>query len=128
MYNNNDPEWVLLLLEIYICCYHSILASALSELQWLLQSFREPKFVIVPSLKLLSFNFDLPLDVTGPVVICLVFSALVFILYLVQVLSRLSNRASSSCSSSARASMSFISKLDDCPGTSCQAAVCISDL
>ena len=35
-----------------------------------------------------------------------VFSALISILYLVQVLSRLSTRASSSCSSSARASMS----------------------
>ena len=39
-------------------------------------------------------------------VISLVFSALISILYLVQVLSRLSTRASSSCSSSARASMS----------------------
>ena len=39
-------------------------------------------------------------------VISLVFSALVSILYLVQVLSKLSTRASSSCSSSARASMS----------------------
>ena len=38
--------------------------------------------------------------------ISLVFSALISILYLVQVLSRLSTRASSSCSSSARASMS----------------------
>ena len=39
-------------------------------------------------------------------VINLVFSALIFILYLVQVLSRLSTRASSSCSSSARSSLS----------------------
>ena len=39
-------------------------------------------------------------------VISLVFSALISILYLVQVLSRRSTRASSSCSSSARASMS----------------------
>ena len=39
-------------------------------------------------------------------VISLVFSALISILYLVQVLSRLSTRASSSCSFSARASMS----------------------
>ena len=39
-------------------------------------------------------------------VISLVFSALISILYLVQVLSRLSTRASSSCFSSARASMS----------------------
>ena len=39
-------------------------------------------------------------------VISLVFSALISILYLVQVLSRLSTRASSSYSSSARASMS----------------------
>ena len=39
-------------------------------------------------------------------VISLVFSALISILYLVQVLSRLSTTASSSCSSSARASMS----------------------
>ena len=39
-------------------------------------------------------------------VISLVFSTLISILYLVQVLSRLSTRASSSCSSSARASMS----------------------
>ena len=38
--------------------------------------------------------------------IILVFSALISMLYLVQVLSRLSNRASSSCSSIARASMS----------------------
>ena len=38
--------------------------------------------------------------------ISLVFSALISILYLVQVLSRLSTRASSYCSSSARASMS----------------------
>ena len=41
-----------------------------------------------------------------PFVINLVFSALISILYLVQVLSRLSTRASSSCSSSARESMS----------------------
>ena len=39
-------------------------------------------------------------------VISLVFSALISILYLVQVLSRLSTRACSSCYSSARASMS----------------------
>ena len=38
--------------------------------------------------------------------ICLVLSALAFFLYLVQVLSRLSGRASSSCYSSSRASMS----------------------
>ena len=43
-------------------------------------------------------------------VISLVFSALISILYLVQVLSRLSTRASSSCSSSARASMSSASR------------------
>ena len=49
---------------------------------------------------LISFRMSLALFV-----ICMVFSALIFILNLVQILSRLSNRASRSCSSSARASM-----------------------
>ena len=45
----------------------------------------------------------MPLALSG---ISLVYSALICILYLVQVLSRISTRASSSCSSSARACMS----------------------
>ena len=48
----------------------------------------------------------LSLDAIGAVYISLVFSALISILYLQQVLSRLSTRASNSYSSSARASMS----------------------
>ena len=63
------------------------------------------KLVTVPNFCLL------PVSLSGchwhsRFVISLVFSALLSILYFVQVLSRLSIRASSSCSSSARASMS----------------------
>ena len=59
------------------------------------------------SAQLLSFYLYLSLWMPFALfVISLVFSALIFILYLVQVLSRLSNRSSSSCSSSASASLS----------------------
>ena len=63
------------------------------------------KLVTVPSfcsLTLISLWMPMALFV-----ISLVFSALISILYLVQVLSRLSSRVCSSCSSSARASMSL---------------------
>ena len=62
------------------------------------------KLVTVPNLCPFTFiSLWMPLALF---VISLVFSALISILYLVQVLSRLSTRASSSCSYSARASMS----------------------
>ena len=62
------------------------------------------KLVTEPSFCLFAFiSLWMPLVLF---VISLVFLALISILYLVQVLSRFSNRTSSSCSSSARASMS----------------------
>ena len=101
-----------------ICFYLSRLASALLALQLLVQSLRETdlepssettalrylKLVTVPRFccfTLISLMVPLALFF-----ISLVFSALISILYLVQVLSRLSNRASNSCFSPARASMS----------------------
>ena len=60
------------------------------------------KLVTVPSF---SFNCDLSLDAIALLVISLVSLALISVLYYVQVLLRLSNRATRSCSSSARASM-----------------------
>ena len=102
-----------------ICCYLSKWASALLELQWLVQSLREPlvwshhlkqllqgtwSLLQVPNFCPFTFiSLWMPLALF---VISLVFSALISILYLVQVLSRLSTRVSSFCTSSARASMS----------------------
>ena len=91
---------------------------ALSKLQWLVQSLRELpvlslhveamapmylKLVTVPNfcpLTLISLWMPLAL-----LVITLVVSSLISILYLVQVLSRLSARASNFCFSSARTSV-----------------------
>ena len=106
----------LLIHDIY--CFHSILASALSaavdcvilqktsglEPSYVTIAPRYLKLVTVPSfcpLTLLSLWMLLALFV-----ISFVFSELISILYRVQVLSRLSTRACSSCSFSARASMS----------------------
>ena len=64
-------------------------------------ALRYLKLVTVPNFYSFTFiSLWMPL---AQFVISLVFSALISILYLVQVLSRLSTRASSSCSSSARA-------------------------
>ena len=84
-----------------------------------MQSLREPlvlshhlKQLLQGTWSLLQYPIPalLPLSLSGChwqcFVISLVFSALISILYRVQVLSRISTRASSSCSSSARASMS----------------------
>ena len=65
------------------------------------------KLVTVPSFCPFTFYLSLSLWMSLALfIISLVFSALISILYLVQVLSRLYTRASSPCSSSARASMS----------------------
>ena len=64
---------------------------------------RYSKLVTVPNFCPFTFYLYLSLDAIALFVISLVFSAPISILYLVQVLSRLSNRASSS---SSRASMS----------------------
>ena len=62
------------------------------------------KLVMVPSF--CSFTLIFLWMSVALFLISLVFLALIFILYLVQVLSRLSTKASTSCSPSARASMS----------------------
>ena len=91
-----------------MCCYLFILASALSELQWLEQSFREHPILslhlqeLLPIVclcsKLLSFNLDLPLDANGAVGHKFFFSFQhLFPFY--TVLSRHFTRASTSCSS-----------------------------
>ena len=83
--------------------------------KWAVQSLRESlvsshhlKQLLQDTLSLLQIpaSARLPLCLSGCHWHCLVFLALIYILYLVQVLSRLSTRASTSCSSSARASMS----------------------
>ena len=103
--------------EIY--CYLPKLTSALLELQWLAYSLKEPPVLrhhlrqllrgleACNGTQLLPYFFFLSICIPLALfVICLVFSALISILYLVQVMSRLSTRASSSCYASARASMS----------------------
>ena len=100
--------------NIEICFCLKILASALSELQWLVQCLREPPVLSLHQKQLLQGAWSLSLlqvsalylDLPPLALFVVVFSSLISILYLVQVLSRLSTRASSSCSSSARASMS----------------------
>ena len=65
-------------------------------------ALRHLKLVTVPSFWLFTLiSLWMPLALF---VICLIFSALIFILYLAQVLLRFSTRASSSCSSSVGAS------------------------
>ena len=72
-----------------MCCYLSILASAVLLWQWRVQSLKEPpvsslhlgKILKVleacNSSKLLSFNLDIPLNVIGAVDLSLVFPALI---------------------------------------------------
>ena len=54
------------LLIYEICCYLSIVASALSKLWWLVQSLREP-LVLSRHLRIAQKNLYLPLDAIGAV-------------------------------------------------------------
>ena len=105
-----DPRDKLLSLQMGFSFVRAAVACAILERTSGLEPSSETtaprylKLVTVPNFCPFTFiSLWMPLAL---IVINLVFSALISILYLVQVLSRLSTRASSSCSSSARASMS----------------------
>ena len=105
-----DPRDTLLSLQMGFSFVRAAVACAILERTSGLQlSFettapRYLKLVIVPNI--CPFTFISLWMSLALFIISLVFSALIFFLYLVQVLSRLSIRASSSCSSSAKATMS----------------------
>ena len=105
-----DPRDMLLFLQMGFSFVRAAVACAILERTSGLEPSSETtaprylKLVTVPNfcpVTLISLWLSFALFVTS-----LVFSALIYNLYLVHVLSRLSIRASSSCSSSARASMS----------------------
>ena len=105
-----DPRDMLLSLQMGFSFVRAAVACAILERTSGLEPSSETiaprylKLVIVPNFCPFTFiSLWMPLALF---VISLVFSALISILYLVQVLSRLSTRASSSYSSSARAYMS----------------------
>ena len=105
-----DPKDMLLSLQMGFSFVRAAVACAILERTSGLEPSSETtaprylKLVTVPNFCPFTFiSLWMPLALF---VISLVFSALISILYLVQVLSRLSTRASSPCSSSARASMS----------------------
>ena len=105
-----DPREMLLSLQIGFSFVRAAVACAILERTSGLEPSSETtarrylKLVTVPNVcPFTSIYRWMPLALFA---ISLVFSALISILYLVQVLSRLSTRASSSCSSSARVSMS----------------------
>ena len=105
-----DPKDMLLSLQIGFSFGRAAVAYAILERASGLEPSSETtaprylKLVTVPNFCSFTFiSLWMPLALF---VISLVFSALISILYLVQVLSRLSTRASSSCSYSARTSMS----------------------
>ena len=104
-----DPRDMLLSLQMGFTFVRAAVACAVLERTSGLKPSSETtatrylKLVTVPNLCL--FTFISLLMQLALFVISLVFSALISILYVEQVLSRLSTRASSSCSSSARASM-----------------------
>ena len=105
-----DPRDTLLSLQMGISFVRAAVACAILERTSGLEPSSETtaprylKLVTLPNFCPFTFiSLWIPLALF---VISLVFFALISILYLVQVLSRLSTRASSFCSSSARASMS----------------------
>ena len=105
-----DPRDILLSLQMGFSFVRAAVACAILERTSGLEPLseitapRHLKLLTVPNFCPFTFiSHWMPLALF---VISLVFSALISILYLVQVLSRLSTRASSSCSSSARAPMS----------------------
>ena len=105
-----EPREMLLSLQICLSFVRAAVALAILErtsgfeLSSETTAPRYLKLVTIPSFcPLTLISLWMP---SGVFAINLVFLALISILYLVQVLSRLSTRASSSCSSSARASMS----------------------
>ena len=105
-----DPRDMLLSLQMGFSFVRAAVACAILEITSGLEPSSETtaprylKLVTVPNFCPFTFiSLWMPLALF---VISLVFSALISILYFVQVLSRLSTRASSYCSSSARASMS----------------------
>ena len=109
-----DPRDMLLSLQMGFSFVRAAVACAILERTSGLEPLSETtaprylKLVTVPNFcpyTVISLWMPLALFV-----ISLVFSALISILYLVQVLSRLSTKAYSSCSSSARASMSSVNR------------------
>ena len=107
-----DPRDMLLSLQMGFSFVRAAVACAILERTSGLEPSSETtaprylKLVTVPNFcPFIFISLWMPLALF---VISLVFSALISILYLVQVLSILSTRASSSCSSSARASMSSV--------------------
>ena len=104
-----DPRDMLLSVQIGFSFVRAAVACAILERTSGLEPSSDTtvprylKLVTVPNFCPFTFiSLWIPLALF---VISLVFSALISFLYLVQVLLRLSTRASSSCSSSARASM-----------------------
>ena len=104
-----DPKDILLPLQMGFSFVRAAVACAVLERTSGLEQSSETtpprylKLVTVPNF--CPFTFISLSGCYAQFVISLVFSALISILYLVQGLSRLSTRASSSCSSSARTSM-----------------------
>ena len=105
-----DPKDMLLSLQMGFSFVRAVVACAILERTSVLEQSSETtaprylKLVTVPNFCPFTFiSLWMPFALF---IISLVFSALISILYLVQVLTRLSSRASISCSSSARASMS----------------------
>ena len=110
-----DPRDVLLFLHIGFSFVRAAVVCAILERTAGIEPSSETnaprylKLVTVPSFcRLTLISLWMPLAL---LVISFVFSALITILYLVQVLSRLSTRASSFCSSSAKASKSSANRI-----------------
>ena len=107
-----DPRDMLLSLQMGFSFVRAAVACAILEITSGLEpSFettapRYLKLASVPNFCFFTFTITSLWMPMALFVISLFFSALMSILYLVQVLSRLSIRASSSCSPSARASVS----------------------
>ena len=112
-----DPKDMLLFLQIGFSFVRAAMVSGILEKLFVLKPSSEtttPRFLklVTYSAQLMLFyldlSFSLSLSLWMTVVLfvtSLVLSVLISIFYLVQVLSRFSTRAFSSCSSSARASM-----------------------
>ena len=106
-----DPRIILLSLQMGFSFVRAAVGCAIIERISGLEPSSEttaPRYLKleVPNFCLFTLTFISLWMQLALYVISLAFSALISVLYLVQVLSRLSIRASSSCSSSARASMS----------------------
>ena len=103
-----DPRDILLSLQMGFSFVRAVVACAILERTSALEPSSEttaPRYLkLVTVSNLFHFTFISLWMPLALFVISLVFSALISTLYLVQVLSRLSARASRSCSSSARAS------------------------